>query len=138
MITKATLAAGFCVACIASQASAQSVIVYRPIAPAPVVAAPVVVQRPVFAPVAPSHVTRRPMVTSFRPAPVSAYSRVVPSVSAYSPVTAYAPVVPSVTAYSPVGPNTVAAPVAAPPVIVRPKVYIPGRPLRNLLQAITP
>jgi hypothetical protein len=32
----------------------------------------------------------------------------------------------------------VAAPVIAPPVVVRPKIYIPGRPIYNFFEAITP
>jgi hypothetical protein len=110
------LAALGSVAFLASAAEAQ-VIVYRP-----VVAAPVVTYSPVVttysAVVAPA-----PAVV-YRP-PVVAYS---PVVTAYSPVvTTYSPVV---TAYAPV--------VAARPVLIRPKVYVAGQPVRNFLRAITP
>jgi len=47
-------------------------------------------------------------------------------------VVVHRPVAP-VGAYSPV----VAAP-AGPPVIIRPTVYVPGQPIRNILRAITP
>ena len=75
-----------------------------------------------------------------------------PSVA--TPVTTYAPVVqrPVTTYYAPpvatpvttyYAPAVTAVPVATPvvaarPVVVRTKVYIPGQPVRNILRAITP
>lgn len=79
----------------------------------------------------------------YRPVPV-----MVPAVTVYQPVVpAYAPVVaayPPLVAYRPmvVPPPVVygAPPVvyAGPPAVVRPRVYIPGQPVRNVLRAVTP
>ena len=65
-----------------------------------------------------------------------------------APTFAYRPqyyAAPPVTAYRPVVAGYAAAPVVIPgavavgrPVIVRPKYYVPGQPIRNVLRAITP
>lgn len=73
--------------------------------------------------VAPSYVAASPVVTSapiVAPAPVVTYR---PVYSSYS--------VPYTTSY-------VAPYVAARPAVVVPKVYLPGRPVRNALRAFTP
>lgn len=130
-------------ALLVAEASAQYVL---PAAPAPVVSyyappltAPVVSYAPVVAP------SYRPVVTYSPVTPVIAAPRVVsyypaaPVVSTYRPVVStYQPVVstyrPVVTAYPP----AVSYGYAGSPVVVRPKVYVPGQPIRNVLRAITP
>ncbi len=81
--------------------------------------APPAVSTPLLAP-APvvTYSVPAPVVTYGVPAPVITYR--VPSVVAYPP-TIYGPVV---TGY--------------PAVVVRPKVYVPGQPIRNFFRAITP
>lgn len=110
--------------------SAQSVVVYRPgmtvlpatpivvgrpVVAAPVAVAPVVVARPVAPPVVyPAPViVRRPVAVVPPP----------PAVVVPAPVVTYSPIV------------TVPPP---PAVVVRPKVYVSGQPVRNVLRAITP
>ncbi len=97
-------------------AAAQSVVVYRPVAP--VWTPPtVVVQRPVVSPVVPAQViVRRPVTTAVGPPQNIVVQRPVTLVS--PPVVQYS--------YAPV--------ITAPwPVIVRSKVYVPGQPIRNIL-----
>jgi hypothetical protein len=89
----------------------------------------------VYSPVAPA-VSYSPVVTTYSPvvtaAPTVVYS---PRVVTYSPVmTTYSPVV---TSYSPVV-SAYAPVVAARPVLIRPKVYVAGQPVRNFFRAITP
>ncbi len=101
----------------AGAAEAQQVIVYNPVVTTTYMA--------------PATVTYSPVETVVAAAPTVVYSPPVvaaPAVTTYSPVvTTYTPVV---TTYTPV--------VAAQPVIVRPKVYVPGQPVRNFFRAITP
>ncbi len=110
-----------------------AVINYRPFIPATQIdlsPQPVVSYRPVVAGVAPV-VAYRPVVA----APVVAYRPV-----AAAPVVTYRPVVPGygspVAAYYP--PTAVGAYPVGPTITVRPKVYVSGQPIRNLLRAITP
>ena len=128
-----SLAAAGLAAFVCATASAQAVRVEYPLSQ--IYYSPVVVHRPV--------------VTYYSPAPqvVSSYSPVVqygtPVTTYYAPgsvpatqaapvVTYYAPYAPVVTAYRPVyGANHGA-------VIVRPKVYVRGQPIRNAFRAITP
>ncbi len=110
MLMKITFAAAILMVISSSSANAQQAVVYRPFVAAPVAPAPIVVARPLVAPSPPVLVA--PSVTSYR-----------------VPVTVYSPAVPAV---------TVVAPTTTTPVIVRPKVYIPGRPIRNFFEAITP
>ncbi len=78
---------------------------------------------------------------AYAPAPVYAYPRPVVAAPpvAYSPVLAGPRVV-----YSPVVPAPVLAPApvpywyAPPAVIVRGKVYLPGRPVRNAVRFVVP
>ena len=101
--------------------SAQNVIVFSPpvlTAPAPVVSTPVVVQRPVVA---------APTVT----APVVSARPALTAPVFSTPVVAARPVITSV-------PVATSYNVYAPPVIVRPKVYVPGQPVRNFFRAVTP
>ncbi|EMI21231.1 secreted protein [Rhodopirellula maiorica SM1] len=103
-----------------STAFAQDVILYRPVVQ-PVAAAPMVVARPNYSPVAAPVVTSPVVVqrpTLYDPQPVA-------------PVVSYSPAVPA-------APAAYVAPVAPAPVVVRPKVYVPGRPIYNFFQAITP
>jgi len=107
-----------------SKADAQTYVTYLPASPAPVVA-------------------------YYAPAPVMSYSPVV-TASYYMPQTVYyaapasyyvaSPVVAPYYVASPYVPATVAV---APlyygrPVVVRPKVYVAGEPVRNVLRAVTP
>ncbi len=114
---------------ITSYAPAPVVANYEPlplIAPAaPVVTAyaPVPAPVPVVTAYAPAPI---PVVTAYAPAPVVAYSPVIPA----APVVAYSPVI---TGYAPY-----AAPVGYGTVVVRPKVYVVGQPVRNFFRAITP
>ncbi|GAA5505787.1 hypothetical protein [Novipirellula caenicola] len=128
-----------CLFLITGSAIAQDVILYRPVVQpvaatpvvtAPVVSAPVVVARPAYTsgyavPVAPS-------VT----APVVVQRPTLYDTPSVAPVVSYSPAVPASSAayVAPVAP----APVAVSPVVVRPKVYVPGRPIYNFFQAITP
>jgi hypothetical protein len=103
--------------------------------PAATYVQPMTVCRPAPQPYAPAYAafptaTYVPPVTTYRP--VVTVNYVQPTV-AYSPVaaTAYTPV-----AYTPAaGVTTVAT---GPRVWVKPKVYVEGQPIRNLLKAITP
>ena len=132
---------------LCSEAFCQDIIYSGPILEAsqrPVVVTqrPVVVtQRPVVVTQRPVVVTQRPVVVTQRPVVVTQRPVVVtrrPLVSHQlgtgyyrSPlVTTYRPTAPM--AYTPI----VTVPIA--PVLVRPKVYIPGQPLLNLVRAITP
>ena len=129
--------------------SAQIVGAYYPVEVGPpptvVVGESYVVHRPV---IIYSQVVEAPMVTVYRPSvvvgptyvsPRTVYRVYAPQVVTYRPViTTYRPVVttnhPVVTTYRPVGP-TVVYPRT---VVVRPKVYVRGQPVRNVLRAITP
>ncbi len=129
--------------------SAQIVGAYYPVEVGPpptvVVGESYVVHRPV---IIYSQVVESPMVTAYRPSvvvgliygsPRTVYRVYAPQVVTYRPViTTYRPVVttnhPVVTTYRPVGP-TVVYPRT---VVVRPKVYVRGQPVRNVLRAITP
>jgi hypothetical protein len=105
-------------AVLCSVAAAQTVVVYDPVVPA--VVAPTVTYAPVVT--APAVTTYAPVIA----APPTVVYR--PMVAAYSPVvTTYTPVV---TGYAPV--------IAGRPVLVRPKVYVAGQPVRNFFRAITP
>lgn len=89
-------------------------------APAVVAPAPVTTY---YAPVA-------PVTTYYAPAPVVTYR--APVATYHAPIVTYrAPVVYSAPVYS-------APVVVAPYAVVRPKVYIPGQPIRNFVRAITP
>jgi hypothetical protein len=81
-----------------------------------------------------------PVAAYYAPAPVVSYGPVV-ATSYYAPAPYYvaAPVVAPYFVASPVvvGPYAV-GPVYGRPVIVRPKVYFPGQPVRNVLRAVTP
>jgi hypothetical protein len=111
------LAFGLAILAFASSARAQAYIGYMPAAPA---------------------------VAYYAPAPVVGYGPVV-ATSYYAPQVAYyaapapyvvaSPVV--TTAYYAPAPVAV-APVYGPAVVVRPKVYIYGQPVRNVLRAVTP
>ena len=94
----------------------------------------VVTQRPVVVTQRPVVVTQRPVVVTQRPVVVTRRPLVSHQLGTgyyRSPlVTTYRPTVPM--AYTPI----VTVPIA--PVLVRPKVYIPGQPLLNLVRAITP
>ncbi|HVC93417.1 MAG TPA: hypothetical protein VND64_06980 [Pirellulales bacterium] len=76
-----------------------------------------------------------PVVTTYRPAlgyaaPAVAYRAGYSPVVAYSPVVSYSPVV----AYSPVAYSPVVTTYAYRPVYVRPRVYVPGQPVRNFFR----
>ena len=105
---------------VGSNALAQGYVAYMPVGPAPVAA--------YYAP-APV-LSYGPVVTTayYAPAPYYVASPVVTPYYVASPV-AVAPVA--------VGPVAV-APVYGRPVIVRPKVYVVGQPVRNVLRAVTP
>jgi hypothetical protein len=82
----------------------------------------------------------RKVVTYYAPAVTYVAPVAVPPVTTY-----YAPtMVPATTYYAPaVAAPVVAAPVMTPviparQVIVRPKVYVRGQPVRNVLRAVTP
>jgi hypothetical protein len=91
-----------------------------------------------FMPVGPA-----PVAAYYAPAPVVSYGPVV-STSYYAPAPYYAAAPLPYYAASPVvTPYYVARPVAVAPlygptVIVRPKVYVVGQPVRNVLRAVTP
>jgi hypothetical protein len=114
---------------VASNAMAQAYVTYMPVGPTPVVT----------------------YYSPYSPAPVASYGPVV-STSYYAPETVYyaapTPYYAAPTPYyvaSPVAtPYYVASPYVAAPayygpsVIVRPKVYVRGEPVRNLIRAVTP
>jgi hypothetical protein len=112
-------------------ASAQVYIVGGPVYPSAVV-----VQRPVVAApvvIGSSYGTYSDGYTlgyaAYSPAVTSTY--VAPAAYvAPAPVVTYRPVVPYTTYAVPY--------IAARPVVVRPKVYVPGQPIRNTIRAITP
>jgi len=106
-------------------ATAQTVVVMRP--PAQVVYSPVI---PAYSPVV---VQPTQVVTAYSPVVVARPARAVVTYHPFVPppaVMTYRPLVPSYRAPMIVG--------AGRPIIVRPKVYIPGQPVRNILRAITP
>lgn len=126
----------------------QTITVARPMIGSPLMAAPTVTYMPA-APVLQPYSVARPAVSYSVPAnPVVTYRAPVaygaPVVTYRVPVNYGAPVV----TYRPpayVAPAAVIAPVApvvpvmvGRPVIVRPKIYVPGQPLRNLFRAVTP
>lgn len=80
---------------------------------------PVAVHRPVAPVASPPRVVHRPVAPAVSP-PVVVHRPVAPAVS--PPVAVYQPV--------PVVP--------AAPVFVRPRVFVPGQPIRNVLRAIVP
>jgi hypothetical protein len=108
-----------------------AVVNYRPFIPATQVdlsPRPVVTYRPVISGVAP--------VAAYRPviaAPVVTYRPVLPRYASpiVGPTAAYYP---TTAAYYP----ATAAYRVGPTVTVRPKVYVSGQPIRNVLRAITP
>lgn len=131
----------------------------------PVVAVPAPIVAPIVAPPAfpapPAYSVQRPIIDgAILPAPVTVFSPVVAappvatpwmpvqSTTVFSPVTdnppltgyvlppTYAPV----TVFSPVmvGPPVVVTAPVGPAVVVRPKVYVQGQPVRNFFRAITP
>lgn len=120
--------AGSCLSMLADQCNAQVYIVGSP-----VYGGPVIVQRPIVA---------QPLVVSAGYAESYAVG--------YAPYATYRPVVPTtyvvpapvepVVTYRPVSPYaTYSIPYAvARPVVVRPKVYVPGQPVRNAVRAVTP
>lgn len=67
-------------------------------------------------------------------APVATYYAPSVPVATYAPATTYVTPAPVTTYYAPV----VTPRYYAPRVIVRPKVYVRGQPIRNVLRAITP
>jgi len=92
-----------------------------------------------YLPVAPA-----PVVSYYPPAPAVTYGPVV-ATSYYAPAPYYAAAPAPYIVASPVAaPYYVASPVAVGPlyygrpVIVRPKVYYPGQPVRNVIRAVTP
>ena len=114
---------------------APTVTYYAP-AVAPIVAAPTVTRyAPSVAPTvtydAPS---ADPTTTYYAPAPTTTYYAPTPVTTYYAPTTtAYVPT-PVTTYYAPAAPVTV----YRPGVVVRPKVYVSGQPVRNFFRAITP
>ncbi|HVA47442.1 MAG TPA: hypothetical protein VNH11_13820 [Pirellulales bacterium] len=154
----------FVVAAAASAASAQA-IVYETYSPL-VVQSPVVyetwrpaarnynynppVSSPNFTGYTSNYGNYAATTTYYAYSPVTTYSPVVTeTVTAYSPVatTAYSPVAtttysPAVTTYSPVlTAPVVAAPVVTSyytPVVVRPRYFVPGEPVRNFFRALGP
>ena len=101
-----------------TSANGQEVIYYRPLGETVFVAPPAVTYGPV--------IVQRPVVVA--PAPVTVFRPIVPAqaVTVYSPVEAAPAVVPA----TPV--------VVGRTVLVRPKVYVRGQPIRNVLRAVTP
>ena len=109
---------------MADQVKAQGYVVYSP---------------PVFAPVAQTPVMTVPVVQpSFAPASGFVAARpVLPPTNPWAP----APVMVARPVLAPAVPAPVfgtVVPVAAPPVVLSPKVYVPGRPVRNFFEAIRP
>lgn len=152
---------------IAGRSEAQVVVVGSPVLPAPVVATPVYTAPVMTAPVVvgpsysvgygsyPASVSH--YSASYGSVMPSAYTTsgyvpgtYVPSYRAYSPVVASTVIAPTtyvapaaVMAYRPIVPAvpyaTYAVPYAAArPVVVSPKVYVPGEPVRNVIRAVTP
>jgi hypothetical protein len=105
-----------------------SVVAYSPVSPVySYTYSPVMVDAPVVA---------APVTTYYAPVPVTAYYGVPPVRTYYAspPVVTYRVPGPSYPlVYGPVVPSY-----SAPGVVVRPKVYVPGQPVRNVLRAITP
>lgn len=120
MITKTLVASCLLLLCYSAQAVGQDVIVYRPFVVEPMAATRVVVQRPPFPQVNVPVVVQRPVV-SYRPQTMYSVASGPP------PVVAYRAAV-----------ETFAPTVYARPIVVRSKVYVPGRPVRNFFRAITP
>jgi hypothetical protein len=110
---------------VASNASAHGYAVYMPVVPAPV--AGYYTTGPVmpYAPVITTAYYAPPAVYYPAPAPAPYYVA--------TPVIAPVPV-PAPVAVAPVA----VAPVYGPKVVVRPKVYVRGEPVRNVLRAVTP
>ena len=147
-----SLVAMLCLGGAAESANAQVVIVGSPVVPAQVLPAPVVAAPVVTAPVvvAPTYSTSYGSYATGYGAYSTSYGGYVPSYRALSPVVSSTVVAPTtyvapaaVTTYRPVVPavpySTYAVPyVAARPVVVSPKVYVPGEPVRNLIRAVTP
>jgi hypothetical protein len=106
----------------ASSASAHLHGVYAPVVPAPVVPAPVAAYY-ATGPVVPY----APVVTTAYYAPPAAFY------PAPAPYYVAAPIVAPV-----VAPVAVAPVYYGPAVVVRPKVYVRGEPVRNVLRAVTP
>ncbi len=105
----------------------EPIVVERPVVD---VQEPIVVERPIAVPPSSADLASEVVVAP----PTVAYSPVVvpPGTAAPGAVVTYLPVV---------GDGASAASVAVPvgpEVIVRPKVYVRGQPIRNLLRAITP
>jgi hypothetical protein len=113
---------------------------YRPVVTySPVVAESVVTYSPVVTESVASYSVVGAPTTSqaaFRPA-ITYYSAPVATTTYYAPTTTY--YAPTMTYYTPT--TAYYAPTvayAAPSVIVSPKVYVRGQPIRNILRAITP
>ena len=128
---------------ITERASAQ--VVFTPVVSTPVVVqpAPVVVGSTYTAGysssyVAPTYSSLSPVVTTSPVITTSTYSTLSPVVSSAvvtpAPVVTAAPVV----SYRPVVTSYTVPYVAARPVVVSPKVYVPGEPVRNFFRAVTP
>jgi hypothetical protein len=88
----------------------------------------------VYSPVVPAYppvvVHHAPVAMTVAPVVVTQYAPTVVNYVPAAPTVVYQPIV-----------TTVPAPVYVPvgrPVIVRPKVYVPGQPVRNVFRAITP
>ncbi len=104
----------------------------------------VLIGPPVFPPLGgQAIVVARPIVPAVFPVPMvttsaySSYRAIVPPVATAtyyspSPVVHYRPRPVYSSYYAPVVPRL------APTAVVRPKVYIPGQPVRNVLRAVTP
>lgn len=114
-----------------------SVVTYSPVIPPATTVysqAPIIVARPIVQPT--TTYAPAPVIT-YRPVAPTYYAAPTPVITYRPPVIAYAPALPvyGATTYStyPVVPTVVAR-----PVIVSPKVYVPGQPIRNVLRAITP
>ena len=83
-----------------------------------------------------------PYAAYYAPQPVVPYYAPAPTVAYFAPAPTYYSPVPAVTYYAPT-PMVVPAPVAVAPVygravVIRPKVYVAGQPVRNVLRAVTP
>lgn len=98
----------------APAASASVVTNYAP-SPAPIPAAPV-----------------------YSPAPIVTYRPALPVVTYRQPLSYIPPTVVGYPGYAGNVSTVYAVPVASPAVIVRPKVYYPGQPVRNFFRAVTP
>lgn len=151
MRTMLCLCSALCCLVLAQRSEAQVVVVGSPVVAAPVVATPVVTAPVVTAPVVVSPTTVASNYGSYS----VGYGSLTPTYSALSPVVSTpvvsstvvtpAPVVApvSVSTYRPIVPVVSSASYAAystysVPYIVRPKVYVPGEPVRNLIRAVTP